>query len=167
MRSGLQLSEHRRIASTRETAGVIAPPPLVFFAAVLSGVALHSVVRAPVVPPRLALLLGVPLVAAALLLVLSAVREFRRAGTPVPTREPSLALVTTGPYRFSRNPIYLSMGLLHLGIALWANSAWILLTLVVALYVILRGVIVREERYLERRFGTPYVEYKASVRRWF
>jgi protein-S-isoprenylcysteine O-methyltransferase Ste14 len=74
--------------------------------------------------------------------------------------------VRTGPYRFSRNPIYLAFSLLQLGIALWVNSLWFVLTLLAAVAVMSRVVIPREERYLEARFPSEYSPYKASVRRW-
>jgi len=74
--------------------------------------------------------------------------------------------VRAGPYRFSRNPIYLAFSLLHLGIAIWVNSLWLVATLVASVAVIAWVVIPREEQYLERRFGAEYVEYKKSVRRW-
>ena len=103
--------------------------------------------------------------ASAVLFVLS-LREFRAADTPVPTREPTRAVISKGPYRFSRNPIYLSFAILQLGIAVWTGSAWFLVVLVLTMLVITTGVIVREERYLERKFGETYLAYKRKVRRW-
>jgi protein-S-isoprenylcysteine O-methyltransferase Ste14 len=76
------------------------------------------------------------------------------------------AIVRTGPYRFSRNPIYLAFSVFQLGIAIWVNSLWLLATLAGALALIHYVVIPREEQYLERRFGAEYLDYKASVRRW-
>jgi protein-S-isoprenylcysteine O-methyltransferase Ste14 len=152
--------------SAGATAGVVAPPPLIYLVAILVGVALHLFVRVALVPPRIAAVVGAPLVLGSILLGIWAMREFDRAGTPVPVREPTVALVTAGPYRFSRNPIYVALSLLHLGTAVWVNSAWLLLTLVAALIVMAQGVIAREERYLERKFGKPYLEYMAAVRRW-
>ena len=75
-------------------------------------------------------------------------------------------IVRTGPYRVSRNPIYLAMSVLHLGVAIWANSAWLVATLAVAVALMAIVVVAREERYLEERFGADYLDYKASVRRW-
>jgi protein-S-isoprenylcysteine O-methyltransferase Ste14 len=75
-------------------------------------------------------------------------------------------IVRTGPYRFSRNPIYLAFSLFQLGIAIWINSLWLLATLVGAVALIHSIVIRREEQYLEQRFGAEYLDYKASVRRW-
>jgi protein-S-isoprenylcysteine O-methyltransferase Ste14 len=91
---------------------------------------------------------------------------FRRARTPVDPYTPSEAIVTDGPYRFTRNPAYLGMALTYAGIAIASNAPWALVPLPVAIAVIDRGVIAREERYLERKFGTPYVDYKRRVRRW-
>jgi protein-S-isoprenylcysteine O-methyltransferase Ste14 len=120
----------------------------------------------PLLPRALAVPLGAPLVVVAMALFSLSVARFRAAGTPVPARKPTTAIVRTGPYRFSRNPIYVAFSLLQLGIAIWANSPWLLATLAGAVALIHRVVIPREERYLERRFGARYLEYKASVRRW-
>jgi protein-S-isoprenylcysteine O-methyltransferase Ste14 len=105
-------------------------------------------------------------VAASLLLLGAAVRRFRAAGTPVPARKPTTAIVRTGPYRFSRNPIYLAFSMLQLGIAIWVNSWWLVATLAGAIVLIHYVVIPREERYLEARFGDEYRDYRTSVRRW-
>jgi len=94
------------------------------------------------------------------------VTTFRAAGTPVPARKPTTMIVRTGPYRFSRNPIYLAFSLLQLGISIWVNSVWLLATLAGAVALIHYVVIRREEQYLERRFSAQYLDYKASVRRW-
>ena len=110
--------------------------------------------------------LGALLVVAAVALFSFSVAKFRAAGTPVPARKPTTVIVRVGPYRFSRNPIYLAFSALQLGIAIWVNSLWLLLTLVGAVALIHWVVIRREEDYLERRFGAQYADYKASVRRW-
>ncbi len=102
----------------------------------------------------------------AILVFAASVQRFRTAGTPVPARKPTTAIVRTGPYRFSRNPIYLAFSLLQLGIALWVNSWWLVATLAAAIGIIHYVVVPREERYLEARFGTEYLNYKGSVRRW-
>jgi protein-S-isoprenylcysteine O-methyltransferase Ste14 len=110
--------------------------------------------------------LGALLVVVAIALFSSSVGKFRAARTPVPARKPTTAIVRTGPYRFSRNPIYLAFSLLQLGIATWANSLWLVVTLVGAVALIHFVVIPKEEQYLERRFGAEYLDYKRSVRRW-
>ncbi len=90
----------------------------------------------------------------------------RRAGTPTNPYKPSSGIVTEGPFRYTRNPAYLSMTMVYAGVAFLARAPWALALLPVALGVIRRGVIEREERYLERKFGAEYVSYKARVRRW-
>ena len=95
-------------------------------------------------------------------------REFRAAGTPV--RGSTLStIVRTGPYRFSRNPIYLVFAfiLFVLGLSVSLNNAWLLVTLVPAVGVIAMIVIPREERFLDRNFPDQYSSYKVAVRRWF
>jgi protein-S-isoprenylcysteine O-methyltransferase Ste14 len=99
-------------------------------------------------------------------LFLFAVRTLRAAGTPVPGNRPTTAIVRAGPYRFSRNPIYLAFSLLQLGIALWVNGLWLVLTLLASVGLMSLVVIPREERYLAARFPSEYPLYKASVRRW-
>jgi protein-S-isoprenylcysteine O-methyltransferase Ste14 len=92
--------------------------------------------------------------------------KFRAAGTPVPGNQPTTVIVRAGPYRFSRNPIYLAFSLLQLGMAAGANSLWLIATLMVAIALMATVVIPREERYLEAKFGAEYLEYKRRVRRW-
>ena len=89
-----------------------------------------------------------------------------QAGTSLRTSDPTTAIVVQGPFRFSRNPIYLAATVLYLGVAAAVNALWAIVLLPVVLAVISLGVIDREERYLERKFGEEYLRYKASVRRW-
>lgn len=151
----------------RDIPRVIAPPPLIYLAGILIGILLHFAFPVRVLPRGPATLFGVLLVAAGIALMALSLREFSRAGTSIRVDEPTSTVVMTGPYRFSRNPIYVSMAIGHLGIGLWVNSAWIVAMLVPVLLIISTRVIAREERYLERRFGEDYLRYKRSVRRWF
>jgi protein-S-isoprenylcysteine O-methyltransferase Ste14 len=141
-------------------------PPLVYLVSLVVGTLVHLATPFPFVPGTLAAPLGAALVVVAIALFSFSVAKFRAAGTPVPARKPTTAIVRTGPYRFSRNPIYLAFSLLQLGIAIWVNSLWLLATLAGALALMHYVVIPREEQYLERRFGAEYVDYKAFVRRW-
>lgn len=141
-------------------------PPLVYLVSLASGVAIQLAVPLPFLPGTLAVPLGVPLVAVAIALFSYSVAKFRAAGTPVPARKPTTAIIRTGPYRFTRNPIYLAFSVFQFGIAIWVNSAWLLATLVGAMALVNYVVIQREERYLERKFGAQYLDYKASTRRW-
>ena len=151
---------------TIDTAGVIAPPPLIYLTSLVIGLVLRALVPTPSLPRGLALMVGAVLIAIAVWLSLWGVRVMHRAGTSEKTSLPTTALVTTGPFRYSRNPLYVSLTLGYLGIAVAAQSLWALALLIVVLAVMLRGVIGREERYLERRFGEDYLRYKGRVRRW-
>ena len=144
----------------------LARPPLVYFVAIALGSALEFIWQLPFLPQALAAPLGILLVVGAIALFAGSVGKFRAAGTPVPGNQATTAIVRSGPYRFSRNPIYLAFSLLHLGIAIWVNSLWLVATLIAAVVVMACVVIPREERYLERRFGAEYLDYKKSVRRW-
>ena len=148
------------------SAGVIAPPPLIFVTGLGLGLALEALLPGSEVPAAVRWVLGPALLLLGLALALSFVRVFERAGTAVEPWKPTTAIVTDGPYRFSRNPGYLGMALAYIGIALLADALWPLATLVPTLAVVTWGVIVREERYLERLFGEEYAAYKARVRRW-
>jgi protein-S-isoprenylcysteine O-methyltransferase Ste14 len=144
----------------------IVRPPLVYLVSLVTGSVMQFAMPLPFVPRGLAAPVGAPLVMVAIALFAYAVMKFRAAGTPVPARKPTTVIVRTGPYRFSRNPIYLAFSLLQLGIAVWVNSLWLIATLVTAVALIHYVVIPREERYLEGRFGAQYLDYKTSVRRW-
>jgi protein-S-isoprenylcysteine O-methyltransferase Ste14 len=149
-----------------EHAGVKVPPPLIFVGFLLAGLALEAV--APIdgldSPWRwIPLALGIAIWA---WLDGSAMRRFQRAGTALPPFRPTSAIVTDGPYRFSRNPIYIGMAALYVGLAVAFDAIWALILLPVVLLVIRFYVIAREERYLETKFGEEYLSYKRSVRRW-
>ena len=90
----------------------------------------------------------------------------RDANTNVDPTQPTTTIVTSGPFRFTRNPIYTSLTLLYIGIALIVNSLLTILLLPIILVLMNVGVIAREERYLERKFGTQYLAYKQRVHRW-
>jgi protein-S-isoprenylcysteine O-methyltransferase Ste14 len=138
----------------------------VYLTSLITGALIQLARPFPFLPATLAVPLGALLVVVAIVLFSSSVAKFRAARTPVPARKPTTVIVWTGPYRFSRNPIYLAFSLLQLGIANWANSLWLVATLVGAVALIHYVVIPREEQYLERRFGAEYLNYKRSVRRW-
>lgn len=142
------------------------PPPLIYVAGFLVGVALELAFPIGPLPPAVAVLAAI--VGAALWLALdaTAMRLFVRAGTSIPPMKPSTALVTSGPYALSRNPMYLGMAFLYAGLALALGVIWALAMLPVVLVAVDRLVIAREERYLEARFGSDYLGYKGRVRRW-
>jgi protein-S-isoprenylcysteine O-methyltransferase Ste14 len=141
-------------------------PPLVYLGAIALGLLLHFAWPVRLVSRSVSGLGGGIVVLVAVALFLWAVRTFRTAGTPVPGNRPTTTIVRTGPYRYSRNPIYLAFSLLQLGLAFWVNSLWLLVTLMLAVALMSFVVIPREEHYLESRFPSDYLPYKASVRRW-
>lgn len=149
----------------RDTPGVIAPPPIIFAGTL--GAAFLVDLLVPMRVPKISLEIpGYVLLGVGALVVLWAFMAMRRAGTSANPNKKSLALVTGGPFRFSRNPVYLGMTLLYFGLALVLNSLWPVVLYPLLLIVMLFGVIFREERYLLLRFGTKYLKYKVAVRRW-
>lgn len=150
----------------RDVPGVVAPPPLILLGVLLAGLALDWIRPVPLLPAAAQYAIGGALVALASAFAFPAIVCFLRAGTNVPTRRPATALVVAGPYRFSRNPIYVGMILLLLGIGVMADSVWIVALAIPFALVLRYGVIAREERYLDARFGEAYRAYRARVRRW-
>ncbi|HMF90884.1 MAG TPA: isoprenylcysteine carboxylmethyltransferase family protein [Candidatus Angelobacter sp.] len=143
----------------------LARPPAIYLTAIGTGLLLHFVWPISFVP-RWARLFGALIAVFAATLFIWSIRTFLSAGTPVPGNQPTTTIVQAGPYRFTRNPIYLAFSLFQTGIALAINDAWILVMLLPAIAVMSFVVIPREERYLEARFGEEYARYKARVRRW-
>jgi protein-S-isoprenylcysteine O-methyltransferase Ste14 len=141
-------------------------PPYVYAGPIALGLVLHFAWPVRLITGAVSLPLGIATVLVAVALFLSAVRTLRSAGTPVPGNLPTSTIVRTGPYRYSRNPIYLAFSLLQLGVAFWVNSAWLLATLIPAVALMSFVLIPREEKYLETRFPSDYLPYKAFVRRW-
>jgi protein-S-isoprenylcysteine O-methyltransferase Ste14 len=141
-------------------------PPWVDLGSIGLGVLVHWFWPAQLLPASISVPIGVPLVLVAVTLFASSVRTFRKAGTPVPGNRPTTIIVRTGPYGFSRNPIYLAFTLLQIGLAAWVNSLGLLITLLPALALMVLVVVPREERYLEARFSSEYLPYKREVRRW-
>lgn len=144
---------------------VIAPPPLIYAGGLLAGWALQRLRPWPLLPSSWARPIGLTLLVAGLVGLAGLLAFLRVHTSPNPYR-PAAHLVMSGPYRFTRNPMYLGFTLWYLGASAWMNSLWPLLLLPVVLIVMQRGVIAREEAYLERRFGGEYAAYRARVRRW-
>lgn len=149
-----------------DTPDVIAPPPVIYAGALAAGLLANLIYPIPFLPrlPRKAA--GLSLIFGGLSIGLLGFREMRRAGTSPDPSRPTTAFVSGGPYRFTRNPLYLGMTFIYSGITALANALPAALLLPGVLYFMRRGVIEREERYLERKFGEEYIEYKERVRRW-
>lgn len=150
----------------RDNAGVVAPPPLIYLGPLVLGLLLNRKFPIPFLPRKMARTLGWTLLGGGVLLLGWFQWAIRHAGTPANPYKPVAHVVTEGPFRYTRNPGYLSMAMIYTGVAGLANALWAILLLPVALSVIRRGVIEREERYLEGKFGEEYLHYKARVRRW-
>ncbi len=153
-------------AGRNDTSGPLVRPPIAYACSVTSGLALHAIWPLALSPSGVREGAAALLVAASIALFARSVREFRKLETPVPSTRPSTTVVRTGPYRFSRNPIYLAFTLLQLGIGLWTGNGWLIVLLIPTLALIFLGVVAREERYLTERFGEDYLRYRRSVRRW-
>jgi len=147
--------------------GVVTYPPVIFAGFFIAGLAIDWLVPASLGGAAVRRIAGGAAFASGLLIAAPAIAAFLRARTHLDVRKPATALVTTGPYRFSRNPMYLAASLLYAGAALWFDKPFALAALAPCLLAIEFGVIRREERYLEAKFGAPYRDYRAAVRRWF
>ena len=154
------------------TAGPIARPIRLFPAALLLGFGLDHLLPLPFPVPGIGLVHWVSAIIAGFLILVgiglfaAGVRDFSRAATPLPTNRPARALVTTGVYGWTRNPIYLGFFLIHAGIGVAVRSPWILILIMPIAVAMRHGVVAREEAYLERRFGDVYRDYRRRVRRW-
>ncbi len=152
--------------STKDAPNVIAIPPLIYLAFLAVGLLLDYLFPVPVLPNSIQYAVGFGMISATGLLMPFVLLEFRKAETQFDPRKPTTVIITTGPYRFSRNPSYVSLTMLYLGIAIAADSVWVLAGLIPTLVVMHYGVILREEEYLEAKFGEEYLRYKNTVRRW-
>ena len=155
-------------SSSPPHAGVHFPPPLLYVAGIVAGLGLHRWRPLPMTagasPART--IAAAACVAAYVALFAAAFIAFRRARTSLLPNRPAAAFVTAGPYRLTRNPMYVSLAALYVGVSLFANSWWPPLLLPVVLLAVDRAVIAREERYLAGAFPAEYAAYRARVRRW-
>jgi protein-S-isoprenylcysteine O-methyltransferase Ste14 len=145
---------------------VIAPPPLIYLATFVPGWFIDRALEPPALDVLTRMLGGALFFVPGLALAAGAFRAFRRARTTANPYGESTAIITDGPFRYTRNPLYVTLALFYVALALVANAPWAVTTLPIALLLVHHGVILREERYLENRFGDQYVHYKARVRRW-
>ena len=155
------------MADRADSPGVHIPPPLFYVAAIGGGALLRRYMPLTIgggAPRVIAAWLFVALFV--VLLLWSFVWFARQKTTIIPDR-PATALVLDGPFRFTRNPLYLAMALLTIGAGLWLNTWWVLILMIASIALIDRYVIAREEAYLRRRFGSEYDAYTTRVRRWF
>jgi protein-S-isoprenylcysteine O-methyltransferase Ste14 len=150
----------------KDSPGVIAPPPVIYLAGLALAFALDWIWPIALLPGAVQVAVGILLIVLGLSVVVMAFIRFRRAGTHIEPHKPTTAIVTDGLYGVSRNPIYVALAVISVGIAIAADNIWVLPMLVPTLMVMRAGVIAREEKYLEGKFGEEYRRYKAAVRRW-
>jgi protein-S-isoprenylcysteine O-methyltransferase Ste14 len=155
------------MSDATDNANVIIHPPIAWALAVLAGLALQWLMPLRFMPAAApAGWVGGAVFGVALALFVWAIATMTRAGSNVPTNRPTTTIVDAGPYRFTRNPIYVGMFVGLIGLAIGFDSLWVLMMLVPFGLVIRYGVVAREEAYLERKFGDAYRGYRARVRRW-
>jgi len=150
----------------QQTPGIRLIPPLVYAVSLLIGLAIEQLF--PLVSISWTWRTGpaVVLIAVAGLLIAPTVMRYRHADTPFDVRKPATTLITDGPYRYSRNPGYVSLTLLYLGLGVLFSSAWVCVLVVPTLLIINVAVVRKEEQHLESQFGEEYLRYKTAVRRW-
>jgi protein-S-isoprenylcysteine O-methyltransferase Ste14 len=146
---------------------VVILPPLLYAMALGVGFLLQWIAPRAILTSSARYWVGGVVLACGVVLAVWGRRVMERAGTNVNPALPTTALVVTGPFRFSRNPLYVALTLIYVGLALLANALWGLALILPVLLVLHHGVVRREERYLEAKFGDAYRAYRARVRRYF
>ena len=154
------------MASQESGPDLIAPPPALYAIPLVAGLLLDRILPLPRPPRRLSRLPGLAALAGGAGLVGWFAATMTRAQTPIDPRQAPTRLVDSGPFQYTRNPAYLGLASVYVGISLLAGARWPLVFLPGVLAIIDRGVIEREERYLANRFGGDYEAYLGRVRRW-
>lgn len=153
-----------------ESPGVIFPPPLILLAFLLGGALLQFIFPlsffAPINVGSLQFFAGLAIILVGIALAIWGVRTFSKAGTNVATHQAALLVVTHGPYKFTRNPMYMGMQILLVGVGIMFSSEWFLLLWPIFFLILRFGVVAREERYMRDKFGEQYVALLNSTRRW-
>ena len=154
------------VDSNADNAGVAAPAPVIYGAAIAIGLIAEFAVPVALPARSVSTWLGAFAIAISIPIAICAFRTLARSRTAFDARKPTSSIVTDGPFRYARNPTYLSLTLVHIGVALVFGLPWVLAMVVPAVAVVHWGVVLREERYLEAKFGEEYRRYAAKVRRW-
>lgn len=160
------VNDSEQMNQDKKGAAVKFPPPAIFAGLILIGAALQSIwpIRLGV-PPAMEIF-GYILVAVGVFVAILVSGAFKRVGTAIEPWKPTSAIVTTGVYAFSRNPIYAGFCLINAGIGIANNNFWIFISFIPAAFFLYHVAIKKEEAYLERKFGDEYLAYKKKVRRW-
>ena len=160
------MTDHPSTHSSSDNPQVLILPPLLYGVALAAGLLMQWLAPRPILSSNAHYWAGGVLLASGVLLAIWGRRVMEQAGTNVNPTLPTSAVVATGPFRFSRNPLYVALTLIYVGLALLANALWVLVLIVPVLLVMHYGVVRREESYLETKFGHPYRAYRSRVRRY-
>jgi protein-S-isoprenylcysteine O-methyltransferase Ste14 len=159
-------TKQNNLTTSADNPGVAVLPPLIYGAAFIVVLALRWFWPMPIHGHAVALWFGLALIVLAVAIAIWGRRTMHAAGTNISPLRPTTVLVTSGPFRFSRNPLYLALTFLYLGLTFAFNTWWGIIVLIPLFIIMHRGVVVREERYLEQKFGETYRRYRATVRRY-
>lgn len=152
--------------ANEDNAGVVVIPPVMFLGALVLGFLIDWLWPVALLPGNGQYIAGGIMIAAALVFGIWGRILFSRFGTNVEPFKPTTLIITSGPFAYSRNPLYLSLFVLYAGIGILADNVWLFVLALPVFFIVRYGVIAREERYLERKFGETYLSYKRRVRRW-
>ena len=153
-------------ADSLDHANVAFHPPVLLALTLFISFLMRRITPLAFLPQGFSISLGPAITAVSFGFFFWAVFTMRAGNASIPTGKPTETIVTNGPYKYSRNPIYLSMLLLQIGVGIWTNSFWFIGLAVLFAVLLWWGVISREEQYLGRKFGDEYLQYRAGVRRW-
>ena len=160
------MTDHPSTHSSSDNPQVLILPPLLYGVALAAGLLMQWLAPRPILASNVRYWAGGVLLASGVLLAIWGRRVMEQAGTNVNPTLPTTAVVATGPFRFSRNPLYVALTLIYVGLALLANALWVLVLIVPVLLVMHYGVVRREESYLDTKFGEAYRSYRSRVRRY-
>jgi protein-S-isoprenylcysteine O-methyltransferase Ste14 len=154
------------VKSKEDSAHILAAPPLFFIIPLLVGAIVEYFVPTKIFSSVTSIIIGILFSWASLPFIILSLKSFFKVKTAFDARKTTTILVTTGIYKISRNPAYLSLVLFYIGLSFLINSIWILILVVPAIYSVQKFCIEREEKYLEGKFGSQYLDYKSQVGRW-
>ncbi len=160
-------ADEARDARDRQVPKLVAPPPAIFAVAIIVGAIVNRVYGFGSGGGGVWSFGGGAVVVLGIALSFWSIQQYRLANTSPDPKHRAVALVTGGPYRYSRNPLYIAAALMQVGFGIAVNMPGIVFAVFPALYILRKGVVLREETYLEDLFGEEYVAYTAQVRRWF
>jgi len=155
------------IEEKADNPGVVLLPPIIYLVPLFVGIALRFWKHFPLLPDNsFSVPLGLVLTFVGAFLMFTAVGTFKKFGEEPDPRESTYNMVVSGPFKYSRNPMYLAFTIIYIGVTVAVNTWWLLIFLPFVLWVMHKGVILREEAYLERKFGKDYLDYKSTTNRW-